>query len=449
MGKIYNKEHDTVKFGLLYEHQLPRPWTEESSEYTLLKNAVEQVELADRLGFDYIWENEHHFLEEYSHSSAPEVFLAFCARTTRQIRLGHAVVLSPPAYNHPARVAERIATLDLLSDGRVEFGTGESASRVELEGFGIDPDQKKAMWAEAVEQTANMMTMSPYPGFDGQFFSMPCRNVLPKPLQQPHPPIWVACSRRETIHAAARHGIGALTFAFVDPQEASKWVQEYYDIIKSDACVPIGHAVNANIAMVTGFSVHDDAEEAKRRGGDGFRYFGYSLGHYYVFGHHTPAQTHIWNRFEQARDQLAEVGKGSGIGTPKQVAEHLNDFAQAGVDQVIFIQQGGKNRHDHICDAMKLFADTIMPGFKAHEAEREALKAAELAPYIEAALARKPRMAPIAAADIPVVSPYGRNVIQADQDETENVTHHGAADITVPLRDPLADQRPQAVSNGD
>ena len=449
MGKIYNKEHDTVKFGLLYEHQLPRPWTEESSDYTLLKNATEQVELADRLGFDYIWENEHHFLEEYSHSSAPEVFLAFCARNTRQIRLGHAVVLSPPAYNHPARVAERIATLDLLSDGRVEFGTGESASRVELEGFGIDPDQKKAMWAEAVEQTANMMTMSPYPGFDGQFFSMPCRNVLPKPLQQPHPPIWVACSRRETIHAAARHGIGALTFAFVDPQEASKWVQEYYDIIKSDACVPIGHAVNANIAMVTGFSVHDDAEEAKRRGGDSFRYFGYSLGHYYVFGNHTPAQTNIWNRFEQARDQLAEVGKGSGIGTPKQVAEHLNEFAQAGVDQVIFIQQGGKNRHDHICNAMKLFADTIMPGFKAHEAEREALKAAELAPYIEAALARKPRMAPISAADIPVVSPYGRNVIQEDQDGTENVTHHGAADITVPLRDPLADQRPQAVGDGD
>jgi alkanesulfonate monooxygenase SsuD/methylene tetrahydromethanopterin reductase-like flavin-dependent oxidoreductase (luciferase family) len=146
-----------VKFGLLYEHQLPRPWTEDA-DYRLLKSAIEQVELADRLGFDYIWENEHHFLEEYSHSSAPEVFLAFCARNTRQIRLGHAVVLSPPAYNHPARVAERIATLDLLSDGRVEFGTGESASRVELEGFGIDPEQKKDMWAEAVEQTANMMT---------------------------------------------------------------------------------------------------------------------------------------------------------------------------------------------------------------------------------------------------------------------------------------------------
>lgn len=432
-----------MKFGLLYEHQLPRPW-DEGAEHRLLKEALAQVELADKLGFDYMWENEHHFLEEYSHSSAPEVFLACCARNTTRIRLGHAVVLSPPAYNHPARVAERIATLDLLSDGRVDFGTGESASRVELEGFGIDYTQKKDMWAEAVEQTANMMTMSPYPGFEGQFFSMPCRNVLPKPFQKPHPPIWVACSRRETIHAAARHGVGALTFAFVDPEEASKWVQEYYDIIKSEKCVPIGHTVNANIAMVTGFSVHENAEEAKRRGGDGFRYFGYSLGHYYVFGEHTPAHTNIWERFEQARDALAEVGRGSGIGTPAQVAAHLNKFAESGVDQVIFIQQGGKNKHEHICEAMQLFAATVMPQFKAHEAEREARKAAELAPYIAAALARKQQMAPIAPADRPVIAPYGRNVIQENQDETANVTHHGAADITVPLRDPLAAPQPRA-----
>lgn len=436
-----------MKFGLLYEHQLPRPWSAEA-EHRLLKEALAQVELADALGFDYIWENEHHFLEEYSHSSAPEVFLACCARNTQRIRLGHAVVLSPPAYNHPARVAERLATLDLLSDGRVDFGTGESASRVELEGFGIDHTQKKAMWEEAVEQTANMMTMSPYPGFEGQFFSMPCRNVLPKPLQTPHPPIWVACSRRETIHAAARHGVGALTFAFVDPQEASKWVQEYYDIIKSEQCVPLGHAVNANIAMVTGFSVHEDAAEAKRRGGDGFRYFGYALGHYYVFGEHRPGQTNIWRRFEQARDALADVGRGSGMGTPAQVAEHLNAFAEAGVDQVIFIQQGGKNQHEHICDAMRLFAATVMPPFQAQEAAREAKKTAELAPYIAAALARKQWMQPIAEADVPVIVPYGRNIIQENQDETANVTHHGAADITVPLRDPLAQQQREVVVSG-
>ena len=96
------------------------------------------------------------------------------------------------------------------------------------------------MWAEATEQTANMMAMTPYPGYRGDFFSMPSRNVIPKSLQKPHPPIWLACSNRETIHTAARNGVGALAFAFVDPADAAKWAGEYYEIIKSEDCVPIG-----------------------------------------------------------------------------------------------------------------------------------------------------------------------------------------------------------------
>ncbi|WIM12104.1 LLM class flavin-dependent oxidoreductase [Enhydrobacter sp.] len=425
-----------MRFGLLYEHQLPRPWTGDT-EHRLFKEALAQVELADSIGIDYIWEVEHHFLEEYAHSSAPEVFLAACAARTMRIRIGHGVVLAPPAYNHPARVAERIATLDLVSDGRVDWGTGESASRVELEGFGVDPEQKKAMWAEAVEQTANMMVMNPYPGFEGKFFSMPVRNVVPKPLQKPHPPIWVACSRRETIHAAARAGIGALTFAFVDPSEAAKWAHEYYDIIKSDQCVPIGHAVNANIAMVTGFSCHEDGAEARRRGSEGFQFFGYSLGHYYVYGHHRPGVTDVWERFEAAKDKLPPAGRGSGIGTPAELTDHLRQYQDAGVDQVVFIQQGGRNKHDHICDSLRLFADKVMPVLKADQATRDARKQAELAPFIEAALGRKQRMPAIAASAIPTVSAYGRNVVQAGQ-AAEGPTHHVAADIAVMMNDPAA-----------
>lgn len=223
-----------MKFGLLYELQLPRPW-DDRAEYRMIQEALAEVEVADQLGFDCVWANEHHFLEEYSHSSAPEVFLAAAAARTKQIHIGHAVVLSPPGYNPPARVAERIATLDLVSNGRVEWGTGQSSSRTELEGFGVDRDTKRTQWAETTEQTANMMVMSPYPGFNGQFFSMPARNVVPKPLQKPHPPLWVACSNRETIHAAARAGIGALAFAFIDAAEAAKWAGEYYEIIKTIA----------------------------------------------------------------------------------------------------------------------------------------------------------------------------------------------------------------------
>src|SRR5262249_36190224 len=127
-----------MKFGIFYEHQLPRPWSE-GRELQLFQEALEQVGLADKLGIDFAWEVEHHFLEEYSHSSAPEVFLAAASQRSKRIRLGHGIVLCPPAYNHPARVAERIATLDLVSNGRVEFGTGESASRLEIEGFGVNP----------------------------------------------------------------------------------------------------------------------------------------------------------------------------------------------------------------------------------------------------------------------------------------------------------------------
>src|SRR6202011_914628 len=111
-----------MRFGIFYEHQLPRPWSERS-EADLLRDALEQVELADRVGLDYVWEVEHHFLEEYSHSSAPEVFLAAASQRTKNIRLGHGIIQLPPAVNHPARVAERVATLDLVSGGRVDFGT--------------------------------------------------------------------------------------------------------------------------------------------------------------------------------------------------------------------------------------------------------------------------------------------------------------------------------------
>ncbi len=406
-----------MKFGIFYEHQLPRPWND-GDELKLFQDALDQVELADNLGIDYAWEVEHHFLEEYSHSSAPEVFLAACSQRTKTIRLGHGIVLMPPNYNHPARVAERIATLDLVSNGRVEWGTGESSALLELGGYRVPVEQKRSQWREAVEQCANMMAMDPYPGYEGEHFSMPCRNVVPKPVQKPHPPLWVACSNRETIKLAARLGIGALTFAFVDTAEAKKWVDDYYHILKTE-CVPIGHAINPNIAMVTGFSVHPDAEEAKRRGMDGFRFFSYALGHHYIFGEHVPGRTDIWKGFEEARGALPDEGGNRGIGTPDEMRAHLRGFAEAGVDQVSFIQQGGRNTHEHICEALELFAHDVMPEFKENEAERQNRKMEELAPYLEQAMARKEKMAPLADHEIPKVVALGRQIAETSKPAAE------------------------------
>ena len=394
-----------MKFGVFYEHQLPRPW-QDGDEHRIYREALEQIELADRIGIDYAWEVEHHFLEEYAHSSAPEVFLAACSQRTKRIRLGHGIVLMPPAYNHPARVAERISALDLVSDGRVEFGTGESSSVMELGGFGLDFEDKRKAWREALEQCLNMMVMAPYPGFQGEYFSMPCRNVVPKPLQKPHPPVWMACSSREAIRLAARNGIGALTFAFVDPAEAKQWVDEYYRVFKEE-CVPVGHAVNPNIAMITGFSVHWDRDEAIRRG-EGFRFFRYALGHHYIFGEHRPGLTDIWAAFQEAPAMLSDAGIGNGIGTPDDLRAHLLAFEQSGVDQVAFIQQGGRNRHDHICEALELFASEVMPEFQAREASRQQRKMEELAPFIEKAMARKARMAPLSDPEIPTFTALGK-----------------------------------------
>jgi alkanesulfonate monooxygenase SsuD/methylene tetrahydromethanopterin reductase-like flavin-dependent oxidoreductase (luciferase family) len=205
-----------MSFGVFYELQLPKPWSD-GAEHRLVHEALEQVRLADRLGIHHAWAVEHHFLEEYSHCSASDVFLSVLAACTRDIRLGFGIRQVIPHYNHPARTAESVAMLDLISSGRVEFGIGEGATRLELHGFGIPAKEKQALSLESAEQIANMMVLEPYPGYEGKGFSMPCRNVIPKPLQKPHPPMWLACTNRKTIETAARNGLRALAFTFVDP----------------------------------------------------------------------------------------------------------------------------------------------------------------------------------------------------------------------------------------
>jgi alkanesulfonate monooxygenase SsuD/methylene tetrahydromethanopterin reductase-like flavin-dependent oxidoreductase (luciferase family) len=399
-----------MRFGIFYEHQLPRPWNP-GDEHRLFHEALDQVELADRLGYDYAWEVEHHFLEEYSHSSAPEVFLAACASRTKRIRLGHGIRQVIPNYNHPARTAEGLATLDIVSNGRVDFGIGEGATRLELGGFKISAKEKRALAIEAGEQIANMMVMEPYPGFEGKGFSMPCRNVLPKPVQKPHPPMWMACTNRDTIKVAASLGVGALAFSFVDPEEAHRWAEIYYGIVKSEQCVPIGHSVNPNIAMVSSFSIHHDRGEAMRRGYEGFKFFGYAV-NALVAQDTLPGRSRLWEEFqERMGSQTAEIIEGaggtgpnaSGIGTPADMRLHLRAMQEAGVDQVIFLQQAGRNKHEHICESLELFAAEVMSEFKQQVAEREAKKAKELAPFIEAALARKQWMKPLEDHEIPVV----------------------------------------------
>jgi alkanesulfonate monooxygenase SsuD/methylene tetrahydromethanopterin reductase-like flavin-dependent oxidoreductase (luciferase family) len=357
-----------------------------------------------------VWEVEHHFLEEYSHSSAPEVFLAAASQRTSRIRIGHGIVQLPQNFNHTARVAERIATLDLVSDGRVEFGTGEASSEAELGGFMIDRDEKRDQWTEGLDAVTRMFVEEPFAGYSGRFLEMPPRNVVPKPLQKPHPPLWVACSRRETIHLAATKGIGALSFSFIEPAEAKAWVDDYYATLASEECVPGGFAVNPQVACVLPMMCHEDEETAIERGLDGGHFFGYSLAHFYVFGQHKPGITNVWDEFQERRHlfgfnrdiaaqtgqqlgaQLMEEGLGAlrgAIGTPDQIRELVRGYQAAGVDQLIFVSQCGKNKHEHICESLELFAREVMPEFAETAEADEKAKLERLAPAIEAALARR------------------------------------------------------------
>jgi len=390
-----------MRFGVFYELQLPKPW-DEGDEHRIVHEAIEQVELADRLGIHHAWAVEHHFLDEYSHCSASEVFLTALAARTKDIRIGFGIRQVIPQYNHPARTAEAVAMLDLVSSGRAELGIGEGATRMELRGFGISARRKRDLALEAAEQIANMMVMDPYPGYEGEGFSMPCRNVLPKPMQKPHPPMWMACTNRQTIETAARNGLGALAFSFLDPDEAKRWAEIYYDIIRSDQCKPISHVVNANIAMVAPFSLHHDREVAIQRGIHGFRFFNYAMSAL-VTKDNVPGRTTLWADYMAQVQAKKPMRVAPGVGTPAEFGDMVQQYENAGVDQVIFLQQGGMNEHDHICESLELFGHEVLPEFMASRVAKEEAKAEKLAPFIEAALARKDYMEPLQDADIPVV----------------------------------------------
>ncbi len=222
------------------------------------------MKAADRSGFKYLpWATEHHFLEEYSHLSANESFLGYCAAATERIHVGSGIFNVTPPVNHPARIAERAAVLDHLSDGRFEMGMGRGSSTIEQRGFGIDdPDVTREMFDEVVPQIVEMWKPGTYPGFDGQFFSMPPRNVLPKPYTEPHPPLWVAAGSPSTFEKAARMGLGVLCFTLGASEQLKPLIELYKrEVAKAD---PVGGYVNDNVMVTSSMLCLPDGDEARR-----------------------------------------------------------------------------------------------------------------------------------------------------------------------------------------
>jgi alkanesulfonate monooxygenase SsuD/methylene tetrahydromethanopterin reductase-like flavin-dependent oxidoreductase (luciferase family) len=409
-----------MRVSLFVEHPVPRPWSA-ASEQQVLQESLEQLTLADRVGFSGVWVTEHHFQEEYSHSSAPEIFLAALSQRTSNLRLGHGIVHLPPAINHPARVAERIAALDLLSNGRVEFGTGEASSMAELGGFNFDPGLKRPMWREGLEVALRCLSEEPFTGHSGQFVTMPPRNVVPKPLQRPHPPVWVACTRHATTELAARLGIGALTFSYVGAEACRPLIDNYYSIFENEGS-PLTRAVNPNVLITAGdLMVGRTHEEAVDRIGLGIGFHGYGIRHYYVSGKHHPGRTSVWadyerslagehtgdaaltaqsaqsaNRADWAALALQNAGKTSdshaGVGSVDEVRRNLEAYEAAGTDELMLLLPPA--RHEFLMESLTLLGEHVLPAFRERDEEAQRRKAARLEPVIEKVLARYKNPAP-------------------------------------------------------
>ncbi|MEZ5817412.1 MAG: LLM class flavin-dependent oxidoreductase [Hyphomicrobiaceae bacterium] len=370
-----------MKFGIFYELQIPRPW-ERHSEHKLLNDALDQVALADRLGYDYAWEVEHHYLEEYSHSSAPNVFLGAASQRTKNIRLAHGIYHL--TTNHPSKVAAQAATLDLLSHGRCDLGLGESASSTELEPFGVTMENKRAIWEDAVRCMMPMFKDEPCE-YEGPHFKFPYRNVVPKPLQRPHPPLWVACSQLPTIEYAGTRGMGALGFQFVSADAAHAWVHAYYNSITKRLDRLGDYQINPNIALVSYFMCAKTDEEARKRA-EGLTFFQFALNFYGRQPNRERPRAgtvNVWAEFEKWKaanpDAVAKSVRSGLVGSPDTIRSKLRKFQTSNVDQIIFLNQAGKNPHEHICEGLELFAKEVMPEFHAAEPEHQEWKRRVLA----------------------------------------------------------------------
>jgi alkanesulfonate monooxygenase SsuD/methylene tetrahydromethanopterin reductase-like flavin-dependent oxidoreductase (luciferase family) len=252
-----------MDFGIFYEIQVNSPLKHREREYQAFHDVMNQVVRAEEVGFTHFWTVEHHFQVGFAHSSAPEVLYGAISQRTSKIRIGHAVVLLPFPYNHPIRIAERVATLDILSNGRVEVGTGRSITQVELGGFGIPYKETRARWEEAIDIiTTIWKSQDGTFRYKGKYFDIPERTVVPMPIQKPHPPLWVACTSDETHEMAGKLGLGLLSFTLlVTPERLGQRVRGYRNAIKT--AKPYGAFVNNRAGAFAMTHVADTDKQAR------------------------------------------------------------------------------------------------------------------------------------------------------------------------------------------
>src|SRR3954468_3568522 len=261
-----------MKLDLLYEFQpkikpwaKPHPYGQRDAEQRTYYEAIEEIQFADKLGFNTVWCVEHHFRDGRSACPTPEAVLGGLALTTDDIRLGFGVVLMPFGFIHPARVAEKVATVDILSHARVEWGTGRSTPMEQI-AFGVPADNRsRDEWKEAVEIVVRMWEEERF-SYVSPNFSFPERIQTPKPYQDPHPPCWLAAATDTSAANAGRNGLGLLAFAPLQPVEKTGAQLEVYRDAVTQCRRPLTRVMNDRVGAFTLVHCADDMDDAANYG---------------------------------------------------------------------------------------------------------------------------------------------------------------------------------------
>ncbi len=355
-----------MKFSLFYEMQISEPTR--GAEAAMFRTAVDQAVLADKLGYHAIWAVEHHGLLEYSHSSAPEIFLSFVAARTERIRVGHGVTLLPHRYNHPIRIAERIAALDVLSGGRVNWGSGKSSSKVEQLAFQNDLATLHEQWVEAVTMIPQMWKRDVFE-WKGKFFDIPPTQIVPKPVQSPHPPMFAACTKPDSAAAVGKMGLGALNFAMGSDDYLADKVDAYREAVSK--AVPVGEMVVNHFACTPPTLVLEDDRKACEYGFRAARFFSEALGKYYMGADRPVGKLPIHRDFFVESDLKAAMANRNRpgdsanvcVGDPSAARDYVQRFVDIGVDELILVMQMGTVPMELVTESIKTFAEKVMPHF--------------------------------------------------------------------------------------
>ena len=371
-----------MKFGMFYEVQVPRPAPPEA-EHQRLREIVDQVVLAEEAGFEHVWFVEHHFLTEWAHSSASEVMLAVLSQHTTKMRLGFGVVLLP--VHHPLHVAVKTATLDVMSGGRVDVGVGRAGNPYQITPFGIDLEDTRGIWEESLRMLPDIWTQETF-SHQGRYFNVPEREIIPKPMQKPHPPLWSACSQEDTFQIAGEMGVGCLCNVLGQYETVERRIGIYKEALKN--ANPVGKFVNGQVVASSIGFCDENKQRARERGAEiaawniNIRLRNYERGWSGFDTRNVPEnyRHHVrrveWDpQMRQGVDPEEVLSSGRFcVGTPDECIEVIENYERIGADEIMPIFQAGPATDAEVKNSIRLFGKYVIPHFK--EKERRAQAAA-------------------------------------------------------------------------